>query len=106
MRLTMRIPEADGSITIACSGKITQSALMEGADPLLELIGRPGLKHKVRFDLEQTDYIDSSGIGWLVGCHKRFKENGGEFKLVRVPPVIYQVLQFCGLDNVLRLERG
>jgi anti-anti-sigma factor len=106
MRLTIRITGPDGSITVACAGEITQSTLQSGTDPLLELIGRPALARKVRLDLEQADYIDSSGLGWLVGCHKRFKENGGEFTLVRVPPTIYRVLEFCGMVGVLRVERG
>lgn len=106
MRLTMRIPEDDGSITVGCSGQISQSNFGDSTDPLLDLIGRDGLKRKVQLDLERAEYIDSSGIGWLVGCHKRFLQAGGEFKLVKVPPVIYQVLEFCGLHGVLKMERG
>lgn len=106
MRLTMRIPEDDGTITVACSGQISQSDFGDSSDPLVDLIGREGLKRNVRLDLERADYVDSSGIGWLVGCHKRFLQAGGDFRLVKVPPVIHQVLEFCGLDRVLKMERG
>jgi anti-anti-sigma factor len=106
MRLTLRLPEEDGSLIVGCVGQITENAFMESSDPLLDLIGREGLKRKVRLDLEQTDYIDSSGIGWLVGCHNRFRQAGGEFFLIKVPPAVSRILEFCGLDNFLKMERG
>jgi anti-sigma B factor antagonist len=105
MQLTMELPDPDGTIRIRCVGQISQSRFPGSSDPLPDLLGPEGFKRKVRLDMERVDYVDSSGIGWLVGSHKRFREAGGQLLLARVPPIVEQVLRFCHLENLLNIER-
>jgi anti-anti-sigma factor len=105
MRLTLEPPDPSGAIRVKCVGQISQSRFGGTADPLAELLGPDGLKNTVRLDLERVDYVDSSGIGWLVGSHRRCSEAGGQLVLCRVPPVVEQVLKFCGLENLFHIDR-
>jgi anti-anti-sigma factor len=105
MRLTLELPDAAGNVCVKCVGQISQSRFAGTTDPLADLLGPTGHSRKVRLDLERVDYIDSSGIGWLVGSHRRFNEGGGQLILARVPPVVEQVLRFCGLENLFHIER-
>ncbi len=105
MRLTLDIPDDAGFIRVKCVGQISQSRFPGLGDPLADLLGPEGFSRKVRLDLERVDYVDSSGIGWLVGSHKRFRDGGGQLVLSRVPPVVDQVLRFCGLENLFHIER-
>jgi stage II sporulation protein AA (anti-sigma F factor antagonist) len=106
MRLTLQPPDDSGIVRVKCVGQISQSRFGGSADPLGDLLGPNGLKCVVQFNMEQVDYVDSSGIGWLVGSHKRFNEAGGQLILCRVPPVVEQVLKFCALDNYFRIDRN
>ena len=105
MRLTLQPPDASGTVRVKAVGQISQSRFGGTTDPLIDLLGPDGLKCVVQLDLEQVDYVDSSGIGWLVGTHRRCSEAGGQLVLCRLPPVVEQVLKFCGLENLFRIDR-
>jgi anti-sigma B factor antagonist len=55
-------------------------------------------------DLDKTGYIDSSGIGWLVGCHRRFTAAGGRLILHSVPPMVEQVIHLLKLQKLLNIK--
>src|SRR4051794_33690274 len=105
MRLTLQSTDPSGPARVKCVGQISQSRFAGTTDPLIDLLGPDGLKRTVQLDLEQVDYVDSSGMGWLVGSHRRCTEAGGQLVLCRVPPVVEQVLKFCGLENLFRIDR-
>ena len=105
MRLTLEPPSPSGATRVKCRGQISQTRFGGSADPLVDLLGTDAVKSTVRLDLEMVDYVDSSGIGWLVGSHRRFSEAGGQLVLCRVPPVVEQVLKFCGLENLFHVDR-
>lgn len=93
-----------GSACIACSGPITQIELTRNKDPLQELLGQDFYSRPLLLDLHKTDYIDSSGIGWLLNVHKRFLQDGGVLVLHSVPPVVHQVVQLMRLDKILNIQ--
>jgi anti-anti-sigma factor len=80
---------------------MTQAALTGAADPLAALLQPADYARTVCLDLGRVDFIDSSGVGWLLHSHRRFREAGGQLRLGRVPPRVGEVLRLCGLDNVL-----
>ncbi len=54
-------------------------------------------------NLEDSNYIDSSGVGWLLRCNKRFREAGGRLVLHSVPPLALQVFQVLKLDKLFHV---
>jgi anti-anti-sigma factor len=104
MRLKLEPTDASGVFRIMASGEIRQ-VHFKSADPLSDVIGAEGLASDVRFDMDRVKYVDSSGISWLIGCHKRCAAAGGKLTLCRVPPAVRQVLEFCALDRFLNIER-
>jgi len=55
-------------------------------------------------DLTATTFIDSSGLGVLVGAHRRMRERGGELRLVRPAPLVARIFELVGLEAVLDLR--
>jgi|ERR1700722_5290 len=51
-------------------------------------------------DLGQVDFLDSTGLGVLVGGLKRLREEGGSLALVITAPRILRVFQITGLTKV------
>ena len=45
-----------------------------GGDPLVDLLGPEVYTRQVLIDLARSPIVDSSGVGWLIGANKRFKE--------------------------------
>ncbi len=50
-------------------------------------------------DLGQVDFLDSTGLGVLVGGLKRLREDGGSLALVIKTPRILRIFQITGLTK-------
>jgi len=61
-------------------------------------------------NLEQTTFLDSTGIGALVGLAKRARDAGGQMKLAAVPESVMKVLTMLRLNQffefIKRIEEG
>jgi anti-sigma B factor antagonist len=57
----------------------------------------------VLVDLDAVEYLDSMGLGVLVGALKRARETDGELVLRCTRDRILRLLELTGLDTVLRV---
>jgi anti-anti-sigma factor len=95
---------SDGAVTfVRCSGKISQSEIQHDHDPLGELLGPGAYGRRVLFDLSQTNYIDSSGISWMLTMHKRFRNSSGKIVFHSAPPLVQQTLDLLRMNLILNL---
>lgn len=80
----------------------------------LDVVGGPELRQHViaaiqdgnshvLLDLTGVDFIDSFGLGVLVGVLKRARMAGGDIALVIPEPRVRRVLEICDLDRVFRI---
>lgn len=58
-----------------------------------------GLKHLV-VDLSKVEYLDSTGLGVLIGALKRMREVEGDFALVGPGARIQRIFEITGLDKI------
>jgi anti-sigma B factor antagonist len=54
-------------------------------------------------DLADVTFIDSAGLGALVGAHRRMLESDGHLRIVRPPPLVSRAFELTGLDEVFEL---
>ncbi len=59
--------------------------------------------NKLIFDLGQLSYLDSSGLGTLVGALKRTRERKGDVAIVTSERRWLRLFELTGLDKVLTL---
>ena len=91
---------ADGAKQIFSLGgslDIATSPTLRAA--LVEATGRD--KHHIVVDLSQLEFLDSTGLGALIGAHKRATERGGAVRLVAQEGQILRLLRITGLLEVL-----
>ena len=55
-------------------------------------------------DLSSVTFIDSAGLGALVGAHRRMREARGRMRIVRPPALVARAFELTGLDDVLDLR--
>jgi len=81
----------------------------------LDVVGAPELRQQVMrtvadghrhlvLDLRGVDYVDSFGLGVLVGALKRVRLLDGDLRLVVGEPRVRRVLELCDLDRVFTLH--
>jgi anti-sigma B factor antagonist len=85
------------------SGKIT---LGEGSSMLRRMIRElvDGGKRKILLNLGDVDYIDSSGIGELVGAFTTVRNASGELKLVHLTKRVHDIMQITRLFTVFDVQ--
>jgi len=57
-------------------------------------------------DLSGVDFIDSFGLGVIVGALKRTRLLDGDLRVVVPTPRIRRVFEVCDLDRVFELHRS
>lgn len=60
---------------------------------------------KVEFDFSQTVFMDSAGIGMLLGRYKIMRALGGKITVSHMSGQIYRVLSLSGIQRYIELER-
>ena len=55
-------------------------------------------------DLSDLDFVDSFGIGAVVGALKRLRQRGGELALVCPLPRVRRVFEICDLDRIIAIH--
>ena len=51
--------------------------------------------------MEKTDYLDTSGVSWLISCHEQCHHAGGVLVLYAVPLRVRYVLQLLRMEHLL-----
>jgi anti-sigma B factor antagonist len=61
-------------------------------------------KKKIILNLAEVDYIDSSGVGELVGSFTTVRNSGGELKLLNLTKKVHDVLNVTKLYTVFDIK--
>lgn len=57
----------------------------------------------ILFDMEDVGFMDSSGIGVLIGRYKLININGGKAGMSNVKPPIKRLCEICGLQKIIQI---
>lgn len=93
----------DGSTVVAARGEIdvaTAPALRERLDLVIDRDSGP-----VVVDLTSVTFIDSTGLGVLIGARQRCAEGSRDLRIVIVEPRILKVFEITGLTDLFSIHR-
>jgi len=85
-------------------GEIDVASAPEFHARLSDLAGRG--PEVIMVDLSEVSFIDSTGLGVLVGAEKELRQDGRELRLVVTRPQIMRLFQLTGLDEVFTVLSG
>jgi anti-sigma B factor antagonist len=101
MNLKIETHVADGVTVLACSGRITFG---EEAGALRESLKNTlSSTRQVVLNLSGVSYIDSGGLGTLVGVYSSARAAGADIKLTGIGPRLRDVLQITKLVTVFEV---
>lgn len=104
MSLELRV-HVEGRVgVVAAHGEIdvqTVSLLKQGIDRVAA-----GGVPVVALDLAEVTFIDSSGLGAVLGRHRMLAANGGRLVLIAPSTQLRRMLTVTGLDGVLQVVDG
>ncbi len=62
-----------------------------------------GNTRKIVVNLEQLEYISSSGLRVLLGTAKKLKASGGDLRLCRPNDIVQEVFDISGFSSILNI---
>ena len=95
------------------SHKATGSYTEVLASGRLNMVSAPSLRtyidevvssgvNRIVVNLADTTFMDSSGLGALIGCLKAARQEGGDLRIAAVQPQVKMVLELTSMDRVLK----
>lgn len=69
--------------------------------PVLEQTLQKKAPARLIFNLEQTTFIDSSGLALILGRYRQLQERGGRVLIVGVQPTVRRVLELSGIVGLI-----
>jgi anti-sigma B factor antagonist len=95
--LKLQVSKTDEATTVVCSGRLTMGAAANFKSHVKGLLRE---SKRVVVDLSGVTYMDSSGLGAVVGVYVASKAAHSELKLINFNQ---QIRQLFGLTNLLSL---
>jgi stage II sporulation protein AA (anti-sigma F factor antagonist) len=92
-------------LCVAIAGEIdhhTAAMLRDGIDEEIEALH----PKRLTLDFGRVTFMDSSGIGLVMGRYRLMQPYGGTVGLVNVPTPLRKVMRVAGLDRLAQFEEG
>lgn len=101
MDLRLDVSERDGWSVLQVGGEIDVATAPRLREQLIKLVNDQ--RFMIVVDLGAVDFIDSTGLGVLIGALKRVRTHDGALVLVCTEPRIVKVFEITGLNQVFQI---
>ena len=98
MDLTLTTRDAGGKTIVAVGGEIDVYTAPKLRDKITELVG-DGV-YDIVIDMEGVEFLDSTGLGVLVGGLKKVRAHDGSLQLVCNQDRLLKIFRITGLAKV------
>jgi anti-sigma B factor antagonist len=96
--LTLSTRQVDGTTIVAVGGEIDVYTAPKLRDKITELVGE-GVFNIV-IDMESVEFLDSTGLGVLVGGLKKVRAHDGSLELICTQDRLLKIFRITGLAKV------
>lgn len=94
-----------GALVVKLYGEIDQHCVSEICDDIDRQIAIRNINSLI-VDLGGVEFMDSSGIGMIMGRYKNMVSRGGKMMLVRPQPQVDKVLELSGIKKLFEKNCG
>ncbi len=98
LSIDLRTEDGGGTLVFRLRGSLDLATAPTVRAALTDATDKGG--HHIVVDLAQLEFLDSTGLGVLIGAHRRATERGGSLRLVVHGGPISRLLNITGLIEV------
>lgn len=100
--MVLHLEITGGAMLIRLSGEIDLAVADNLRSSMEEKLDQnPEVKHIV-VNLSGVTYIDSSGLGVLLGRYRRLSREGGGMSVVGASPAVRKIIEMSGLLRIMK----
>jgi stage II sporulation protein AA (anti-sigma F factor antagonist) len=103
MSLMIGLEVKNDVLCVRLSGELDHHSADELREKATSAIESYGIRHIV-LNLEQLSFMDSSGLGVILGRYKQIKQLHGEMVVCAISPAVQRLFDMSGLFKIIRLE--
>jgi len=103
--MPVKITVTQNTFTAYLSGEIDHHSAKSIREEIDEAVTRM-TPEEVYLDFKDVVFMDSSGIGLVMGRYSLIQELGGQLRLRNMSSHIRKVMRLAGLDRLVLIENG
>lgn len=101
--MEMRLECLGATLVVKLNGELDQSCASDLREKIDREISLRNINNLI-MDFHGVSFMDSSGIGMLIGRYKLIKARGGKMLIIRTQPQVDKVIELTGLKKVIDFE--
>ncbi len=98
--MTIRTEHIGTTLVVKLSGELDQSCAGEIRSDIDRQLRLSPIKNLI-LDFAGVSFMDSSGIGMILGRYKQIKARGGKTMIIRAKPQVDRILELSGLKKII-----
>ena len=102
MDLSLQTREVDSRTIVSVGGEIDVYTAPKLRDKITELVGNGN--YNLVIDMEKVDFLDSTGLGVLVGGLKKVRAHDGSMRLICNQERLLKIFRITGLAKVFAIH--
>ncbi|MCI5629978.1 MAG: STAS domain-containing protein [Clostridiales bacterium] len=102
IKINSMLDTTNNSWEVSLGGELDVSTADELKKELHKLVDEKNID--MRLNLENLDYIDSTGLGVIIGILKRLKIESKEVYIEKPKNNVRKIFSITGLDKIFKLE--
>ncbi len=101
--MSAKIKYEKDKITVILEGELDHhsAAIIRASIDDAILVNRP---KKLILDFGEITFMDSSGVGLVMGRYRLLNTLGGEIEMINLPERIYRVMKLAGLERLGKMK--
>lgn len=103
MSLDIEMEIKQDVLCIRLKGELDHHSADELRERATNTIEEHSIRHIV-LNLESLSFMDSSGLGVILGRYKQIKQHHGEMVVCAISPSVQRLFDMSGLFKIIRLE--
>ncbi len=103
MSLTIDMETKGDVLCIRLEGELDHHTAEQLKQRVTDTMEKKAIKHLV-LNLESLTFMDSSGLGVILGRYKQIKQQQGKMVVCAISPPIKRLFEISGLFKVIQLE--
>ncbi|MBA9027266.1 MULTISPECIES: anti-sigma F factor antagonist [Bacillaceae] len=103
MSLIIEIETKNQVLCIRLRGELDHHTAVELKQQAESVLEKQEIKHIV-LNLKELTFMDSSGLGVILGRYNQIKKNDGEMVVCAISPSIKRLFDMSGLFKIIKLD--
>lgn len=99
----LKTSQSGGALTVCLSGEIDHYVCQALREEIERRIAQPSVTHLV-LDFSGVTFMDSSGVGMIIGRYKTMAARGGRVTAKGLHPPVDRLFRMAGLHRIIGEE--